>query len=863
MPKTSTTQAITRFLERRRADSPFLLPKWSSDLETQVLTTTDGDTDPDHPGWFFGEDGEKWKNIRWPYSAGNDPHYTDPPITFDTTKRINRVGTTWWNWREKKSVAVGIDIDFDGEKVGAKQTNDARDIEEIVRRLKELDYVTIVRSTGGNGLHVYVFFHNCPSSDNHHEHTIVARKTLELISQDINYDLKTHVDCVGMVFWIWAASSPEGHPGFSVIKEGTTLDGSRLATVSLPTPAVRSQSGANFETVELDEEHKRVLEAISRQPFYFNIRADMNLIHAHTCAIKRAVDQLAEQGEPIVGGFTTASDGTDPQTANCFLAPLRGGSFRVHRFGQSQHEPDWEYQDGKNFCYLNDDLSLQEMVSRQAIKYSAGKYYLDQDGAVELAESLGEPFVGDVPDDITAVPKGDDEVHLYSKKAEPGTDGWEKSGKDTFRKIIKVKKKTGSFKDRILRMCDSQIRFVIQNGQPRGWYHKIHDGQWLLHRSYSELSCVVKGQFGEFADKAHQLMMENPWEMVQIPFMEEYPGDRQWNYNAPQLAVDPATSGGDHPHYDAILDHIGGDLDLPIQSNEWCRKAGIHTGADYLRAWLACLINHTQQPLPYLFLVGPQNSGKSIFHEMTKFLFSHGVTSANLALTSQFNGELDGCFLVYVEERDLGDKKYNAYEKIKEWVTGRDLQVREMYQPPRLTPNYLHFVQMANNSTHLPLEDGDTRIVALDVPSLKNPIPKAVMERHLAEEAPRFLRTLLNTVVPAPVDRLRIPAIKTLSKEMMEQRAMSPLMAFARERVFPCTGHKIPIGEFYTEYKSYCKVNGKTPDPQIVVQQELMLRSDRFEFGCRGETGYLLNVTFDKKAKPKKTPLSVNQNGRF
>lgn len=852
---TRTREAIQSFLDNRKADSPFLLDRYTVDLETQVMCDTDGDPG-DNPGTFT--DGKHtWGNKRWPYQAGTDPNYSDPPINFSPAAHVQRVGTTWWDYVNERSVAIGIDIDSVDGHAETTNTNQQQDIETIIQKLQGLDYVTVVRSTGGKGIHVYVFFDpaNQPQARNHNEHTIVARKTLELISQDVNFPLKDHVDCVGSVFWIWAQKSPADHPGFSVIKEGTYLDSGRLAGVTLPQPSVRNRGNGDFETVELDADHTRIIEAIAAQPYYFHVREDMGLIHSHTCAIRDAI----AGGLEICGTFETNSQGEDPNTANCFLAPQANGVFRVYRFGNGKQEPEWEFKDGKNWCILNDDLSLQELISIHSDKRKAGTYWLTAQGASELAEALGEPLAHPANGDVWVGETHEDgSIDLYSKDATPG---WVSDGKN-FKTTIHPKRKTGSLRQRLLAQADERLRFVTQDNKPLGWFHKLDDGSWLMHGSFSEVSCVADSMFKEFSKTARDIMVSNPWKIVCVPFTKEYPGERQWNRDAPSLAVEPATSGGDHPHFDMILEHVGGDLDAAVQASDWCRKGNIQTGADYLRCWIASLIQHTDQPLPYLFLAGPQNSGKSIFHECQRFLFNGGITSANNSLTSGFNGELEGCFLVYVEERDLADKRHNSYEKIKEWVTGRELNIRRLYQQQFTTTNYLHFVQMANNTTHLPMEDGDTRIVACDVPALTDPIPKALMEKALAEEAPRFLRTLLNTVVPPPCDRLRIPALRTATKELMERRAMSTVMAFAKEKMIDCPGSKIQFEKFYEAFSLYASESGVKPPQSFTVFQEVMLRSDRFTLGNRNDKHYLLNATFDPKAKPKKRILA-NSSGRF
>ena len=857
MSRPTLRQAIARFLDNRKADSPFLLERYTTSLETQVMTTKEGKP-TDNPGEYT--DGQQtWKDKRWPYQAGSDPTYNDPPLEFSPADKVDRIGTTWWDFENHRSVAVGIDIDYEEGHASTTNTNDDVTLAEIVEKLSDLDYVTVVRSTGGKGLHVYVFFDNPPESQNHHEHTIVARKTLELIGQDIGYDLKQHVDCVGSVFWIWSKSSPADHPGFSVVKAGNTLDATRLASITLPQPAYRGGSITDFEVTELEEEHKRVMEALA-QYGYMGQRADMNLIHTHTGAIAKCV----EEGF-IEGPFSTDSDVSDLNTPNCFLAPQRGGSFRCVRFGQTEHETGkgWHFSNGKNFCFINEKLSDVEIMSKHTIRKRNGKIETEtvEDLLADFgiaSEDVSLPS-GNVWADLTAC--GD--LRVESSEA---VDGWEAKvdGKKTkYVKVFKKQKKGASLKDRVLQMADDHVRYVIQDGTEKGWYHRTSDGDWISHRGFSDVACVVDDLFPDFSQKARHILHTNPWTMVKIPFRSEYPGNRLWNYNAPQLKVEPAKSGGDHPYFDLILEHIGLELNEPVAQNNWCRKANIQSGADYLRAWLACLIHHADQPLPYLFLTGPQNSGKSIFHESCRFLFTHGITSASNSLTSQFNGELEGCFLVYIEERDLADKRYNAYEKIKEWVTGRDLTVRPLYQQQYTAPNYLHFVQMANSSEHLPLEDGDTRIVAIEVPALKKPVPKAILEGHLKKEAPRFLRTLINTQLPPPVDRLRIPALRTVTKSAMEQKAMSPVMVVAKQKLYPRDGHKVEIGDFYKAYVSYVDNQNIEPEPEFLVVRELSLRSDRYQLGVKDRKQYIVNVSLDPKSRPKKDRIETDDSGRF
>ena len=53
------------------------------------------------------------------------------------------------------------------------------------------------------------------------------------------------------------------------------------------------------------------------------------------------------------------------------------------------------------------------------------------------------------------------------------------------------------------------------------------------------------------------------------------------------------------------------------------------TGVNISLAWIAWIIRFPFSPLPYLFLYGPENSGKSIFHEAIALLMTKGCVPAD------------------------------------------------------------------------------------------------------------------------------------------------------------------------------------------------------------------------------------------
>jgi hypothetical protein len=291
--------------------------------------------------------------------------------------------------------------------------------------------------------------------------------------------------------------------------------------------------------------------------------------------------------------------------------------------------------------------------------------------------------------------------------------------------------------------------------------------------------------------------------MVCKPFHEEYPGGRQWNLGAPQLVYTPVRFEDDeqphHPHWDRVLDHCGEDLDGVVAETSWCKNWGIFNGRDYLTAWISCLLREPFEPLPYIFMYGPQESGKSIFHEAINLLMTAGVVKADRALTSSsdFNGELANAVLGVVDEVNISNAGPSVYNKIKEWTTAQFLSIRPMYQQVYQQRNCLHFVQTANYRDSCPIFPGDTRITAMYVGPLLEEIPKPILIRALEEEAPHFMATLMGLSFPAATSRLRISVLDTAGKEQAAESNRNPLDEFINECCFETAGEKVLFKDFF------------------------------------------------------------------
>lgn len=313
----------------------------------------------------------------------------------------------------------------------------------------------------------------------------------------------------------------------------------------------------------------------------------------------------------------------------------------------------------------------------------------------------------------------------------------------------------------------------IQCGDVRrqeGWYVKERSGQWC-YRSPAEVSYALMALLGVSKTDAQRIMggmIRDPWVRECTPFALEYPGEKRWNRGAPQLAFEPTP--GAHPHWDKLFAQVGRKLKLPAK----LREVGLRSGGQYLRAWLACILRDPACRLPYLFLYGDENCGKSMFWEAFALLVTCGVVKADRALTTEYNGELDGAILCAVEEKDISGAP-GVKERIKDVVTGNVLAIRRMFTDQYQVPNYTHFVQTANSKGACLIPPGDTRFVVIRVGKLRHDIPKPELIEKLKAEAPAILHTMLTMQLPEPTGRLALPTIDTPDKLTIQEQHLPPL----------------------------------------------------------------------------------------
>ena len=862
------SESLYSFLHARKTPANAdLIDRWAIGMETQV-NVAPGDGEPVAGKRSTWSDGiNEWFNIRVPKNAATDPSFTDYQIGFPLALHAEGVGMTGWDWKARLSRHFGYDFDTltgHAQGVGIEE----KDLEKVKQAACALPFVEVRRSTGGGGIHLYVYLDDAgvPTAD-HTEHAALARCILGMMSAEVGFDFASAIDACGHVMWIWHRKMSAENHGLEIIKPATK----RLGAADLPAnwrdhievvkgrrAKVRINEVADdnvdpFEAlassrkiIPLDDSHKAQIEALMRSGATTLWVADHHLLQTHTVALRNLMEGSEGRAIKLVGVFKTNSEGRDLGTPNCFLFPLPNGAWRAYRFSPGIAEADTWTQDGQGWttCYFNryPDLKTACVLFGGVEREQGGYVFSSAETAIKAAEALGEELKLDgAPDGRKVTLKAHKDGRLVAEiereKNDPTLEGWDNK-KAKYVKIFAVK--TGPEQDDTLdfNQYDGIIRAVKTTAaEHSGWMMK-EEKEWVRHPA-SNIKMLLQS-LDHVKNEAEAIMGKaagRGWRLVTLPFREEYPGGRQWNLDAAQFRFKPAELADDevpsHPHWDMIFEHIGHELTPALRELPWAIEAKLRTGADYLRAWVACAFRDPFQPLPYLFFFGPEDSGKSIFYESLQRLVTKGVVKADGALTSEFNGELSGAVICAVEEKDIS-KAPGALAKIKEYVTGRTLPIRKMRHDRFEQPNTTHWVQTANRRENCPVFPGDTRITAVCVTDLleEQKIAKPKMEMFLDQEAPHFLYTIMRMDLPPTIDRLRLPVVATASKREAEEANQTSLERFIAECCERTPDEHALFSEFYDRFQTWLDAPDHASEKgawsKVRVGRELPVRHQKF-----------------------------------
>ncbi len=888
------TEAIKNFLTHRTHKD--LADLYGANMEVQVMAAQDegtvtGGEYMGHTWRGFTDGTQVWKSIRIPLGANSVEkcHYSPKPMSWDLSLHCEGIGLTGWDWEAKVSRWVGFDFDA---MIGHSTKHDKRLSDEELTKLeavvREVPWVTLRRSTGGRGLHIYVMLDGVPTAT-HTEHAALARSILGLLAAETGHPLHAAVDICGHVLWVWHRKMTATNGGLQLLKQGTSLskvpqnwkdhldvvtgkrkrsvpsfikDGNREGLEKI----FEQLSGQNVKAI-LDEQHQSLIKFLQESDLLYWFDPDNHMLVTHTASLAKAHTQLG-----LKGVFKTIATGTDANDHNCFMYPIKNGAWAVRRYSPGVAEAETWSQDGNGWtkCYFNREPDLRTAAQAfGGVENKNGEFiFTDAETAAKAATQLGarielNPIFSQRPTRFSLMKDGRLHVQLVHEAGDKPENmlGWH-TEKGHWKRIFEIRRNPEDALSAAAINCDSDIRHIVANGEDYGW--AIHTSGWQIEPlTHVKIHLAGLGLKPQEINQCLGSAISNPWKMVNRPFEPEYPGEREWNKDAVQFRWPPSPPGDTiptFPTWDKVLRHCGEGLDTAIAADAWCSRNGILTGRDYLLHWIASLFQKPTEPLPYLFFWGAQDSGKSIFHEAIAAILTGGVESANVCLfnNSGFNGELEHAVLCVVEEIDL-TKNNSIYNKIKELVTARTFLLHKKNITPCSVVNTLHWVQCGNDRKYVPISVGDTRIVVTQVQSLdpSETIPKTDLIRLLERESPDFIRYCLDLHLPKSNSRLALPVIVTADKTEAERDSMNLLEAFISEHCYVYPGNMVEYDDFWQAFFDNLPDSEKLEWSKTRMGKSLPLQHGKGKLR-RNNRQYIINISLsDPHKKPKLKKLMI------
>lgn len=831
---------------------------------------------------------QKWFPIRIPRNADSEPENNDREMTYDLEQFCLGIGMTGWDYINRESCWTCYDFDSiigHSERHANKLT--PSELYELEQTVSSIPWITIRRSTSGTGLHLYIFIKRIKTK-NHTEHSALSRCILGMMSGLVNFDFYSKIDTYGGNFWVYH-DKMKGTNGLQLIKKGTILEDipenwkdhipviSGKRKKSIPSFIINSDQFLELTgqraRIPLDEDHKRLINYLNEIGAYCSYDSDHHILITHTYALKQAHINLK-----LKGVFETLATGSEHGDHNAWAAFLPKGVFAIRRYSKGIQEANtWiQDKDGWTFSYLNKnpDFKIAARIC-EGLEHPTGGYVFSKaEQAQKCAVMLGINL--NIPKwalNKKAKLKENREKRLiveldYDAQSDHlvgGLKGWLQEGK-SWKHIFdnpsnELDEIESSNFDDVLR------HLITPNNDDAGWAIKV--GSLWQNEPINHINKAVKN-LGFSAQETEKILgscILKPWRLVNYPFQPETPGNREWNRNAAQLKHIPSTNK-DNLNYETwnkLLNHLGEGLTEALSNNQWAKDNGIIIGGDYLKCWIASLLQHPEEPLPYLFLYSEKgNTGKSTLKEALSLLIINGVKDADKALTSQggFNAELENAVLGTIEETDLRQNKY-SYNMIKNWVTNSHITIHRKGETPYQIINNIHFIQTANDIRFLPIFGDDSRITVIKVPDLKEIIPSREFLRLLDKEAPDFTCEMLNLEIPYSNDRLYVPVITTEEKVTAQSLNKNELEQFIDENCFKIDGEIIKYSEFYDKFIEWLDPNehsnwGKIKTGKILKQS--------YAYGrdlTQGSQFYVGNLSFNKPENGEKKSKIIFKDGKL
>ncbi len=752
--------------------------------------------DPDDPKKVvphtYHDDSYRYYNFRL-QAAGDENRLLDFPLC----QYYSQIGISGWDYAE--GVARGVGLDFDDIIGHAKVGLNDEQLLEVLEALKKLPYVEIRRSTGGAGYHAWIWFPiDClPVVTSRIEMKALARAVLARMSLDTGSHFEGKVDHLGDILWICSRRATPESRGLTLVKdaERPMTEWPRDFKEHIPVVTRKRQKTAlngtsikesdeierlnkNRRRVPLEDGHRRYMAAYEETGYYGYWNEDHGCYVCHTFALAKVNKVLK-----IVDGFETVSQGTNPLEPNCWMYPLPGGGWRVFRFNKGTPEaPIW---DKSKSGWTTTVICLRPTFYKVAKSYKGiasakGYIFSDPDNAKSVVKVYGEtlrlPTWFDNrarPITITPTPSGlgiSFPLRKGDNKPENKTDaykaGWVEKGRTwiTFLECETESQQPFDYEG----FADDMVRHVVRKNKQDGLYIHSEKG-WNNNQTKQIENFMVYKKVGMRLNDTLGWCAGNPWIRTALPFRPEEPGDRLWNLDGCQLAVQPADIAGPTPYWDRLFANWGRGLDDAVDADSWCVEHAIRSGSDYLMRWSATMIRYPERRLPMLAAYSPENNtGKSMMHEaQARYMTPNAYMLAEKAIKNRngFDAELHGKVLCALDDIDLSADN-GFYDSLKRWITNEWMNFGYKGKEVFMDTNYTHWIIAVNSEKYIPMSQGDERTTLWEMtPFPQNEfIAKQELFALLEKEHAFLLRKLYDLDISEVHSRLALPPLKTAEK---------------------------------------------------------------------------------------------------
>lgn len=379
---------IRDFLRAQHAPEQFahLRGRWNPNIETQLNTSA-----------MYTEGPRKGKKrvYRIPHQSGSvDAHYDADTAYYPPTDKWEAIGVSGWDFQERRSIFLTFDIDAKDHSGGSAQDDSV--IDELVAALLPIAEVELLRSKGGRGIHVTVYFDidDQPQTTNHNEHGALAKPIARWLSERTGIDIDRIKDCAGFVVWIWHRDAKPD--GLKLIKPSSAA--LPREAWDHPTDAHEAKPKATIATgiSPLTTDQQRFSKLLIKRGA---AEWKNGMLISHTHSVCKAVRALK-----LPGTFDTVAAGREgPADRNCFLFPQADGSWRCCRYGKGVKEAtSWFVsRNGFTTCIFGRTIKKADAVQEIVYRELDGELFHDKNGACySIIEHRGSKETVGIGDDI-------------------------------------------------------------------------------------------------------------------------------------------------------------------------------------------------------------------------------------------------------------------------------------------------------------------------------------------------------------------------------------------------------------------------------------------------------------------------------